>query len=169
MEMNVSIPVSFPDLSAFDDQSRIWLFQLDRPLSDEVCNLIYNDVKTYVDSWQSHGDKVQATTAVIANRFILLLADERNTSVGGCSTDVMMRFIQHLQAEYKVNLLDRFLVYYIDGEEILSANMHVLLQKIRNEELPADILIFDALITTKSEFDSNWVKPLNQSWVKRFL
>ncbi|HNA40812.1 MAG TPA: hypothetical protein PLP81_01885, partial [Saprospiraceae bacterium] len=85
------------------------------------------------------------------------------------STDVMMRFIQHLQAEYKVNLLDRFLVYYIDGEEILSANMHVLLQKIRNEELPADILIFDALITTKSEFDSNWVKPLNQSWVKRFL
>ncbi|HND17079.1 MAG TPA: hypothetical protein PLQ17_09325, partial [Saprospiraceae bacterium] len=87
----------------------------------------------------------------------------------GCSTDVMMRFIQHLQAEYKVNLLDRFLVYYIDGEEILSANMHVLLQKIRNEELPADILIFDALITTKSEFDSNWVKPLNQSWVKRFL
>ncbi|HMV24388.1 MAG TPA: hypothetical protein PKA71_08680, partial [Saprospiraceae bacterium] len=65
--------------------------------------------------------------------------------------------------------LDRFLVYYIDGEEILSANMHVLLQKIRNEELPADILIFDALITTKSEFDSNWVKPLNQSWVKRFL
>lgn len=169
MQMNIATPVHLPDLSEFDDQSRIWLFQFDRPLSDDVCSIMFSDIKAYVDSWQSHGDKVKSACGIIANRFMFLLADEADTSVGGCSQDVMMRFIQHLQAQYKINLLDRFLINYIHEDEIITTNMHDLIKRIQNSELPADVLIFDSLVNTKYELENNWIKPLNASWVNKFL
>jgi hypothetical protein len=169
MEVLQNIIIKYPDFSDFDNQSRIWVFQLDKPISDDILININKDIEQYTSTWRSHGTLVKSSGVVISNRFLVLIADENDTSVGGCSQDNMMRFIQQLQADYSVNLLDRFLIYYIDNNEIKFLQMNDLLEKIRNKSLDENTLIFDSLIKTKSEFEDSWIKPFNQSWVNRFL
>jgi signal transduction histidine kinase len=38
----------------------------------------------------------------------VLIADENEVSVSGCSIDSSVKFIQHLQSEYQLNFFDRF-------------------------------------------------------------
>ena len=161
--------IDLPDFSSFHDESRVWIFQTDRSLNDLEVKNVQRDVFHYIRTWKSHGSEVKSDCDVISNRFIVLIADETYTTVGGCSQDSLMRFIQQLQEDYGIDLLNRLLVAYFDGNEIEVLHKDRLVDLIASGELSTDLLMFDNLVQNKKDFLNSWIKPISESWVKRFL
>lgn len=161
--------MDFPDFEYFHSDSRVWIFQADRFLNDLEVRNIQTDVSNYIQTWKSHGSEVKADCDVIAHRFIVLIADESYTAIGGCSQDNMMRFVQQLQDDYGIDLLNRFLVAYLDGNQIEVVHKDKLIEMIQSGELSAQTMMFDNLVQNKHDFQKNWLKPISASWVNRFL
>src|SRR6202012_4843064 len=105
----------------FSEQSRVWIYQSDRELSDEQVKQVLNQLNLFAAEWTAHNHQLKAKAEVRYNRFLILIVDESQAGASGCSIDSSVRFIKQLEAEHHINLLDRFNLAYREGNEVLSA------------------------------------------------
>ncbi len=157
------------DTEGFDDNSRIWIYQADRLLTNEEIDTLKHNLKQFTNSWTSHSMKVKAAADVFYNRFIVFIADESQASVGGCSQDSLMREVQSIQNQYNINLLDRLNVAILDKTGITIYHKDELVKEVNKGSILRDTLLFDNLVNTKKQFENDWLKPINTSWLNRFL
>ena len=54
-------------------------------------------LENFVANWKSHGAKVKGYATVLYGQFILIMADETATTVGGCSTDSSVHVIKAIE------------------------------------------------------------------------
>ena len=149
--------------------ARVWIFQSNKVLSDvEVINI--NKVGLdFVEGWKAHGASLKASFDILYNRFIIIAVDEKQASVGGCSIDSAIHFIKELEKQYNLNLLDRMQVAYRNGNEIFSCNLSEFEKLVAQNIVNESTIVFNNMVSTKSELDSNWELDLKQSWQGRVL
>ena len=157
------------DTEGFDDNSRIWVYQSDRELNEEELLTLKADLKLFTNSWTSHSMKVKAAADVFYNRFIVFIADETQATVGGCSQDSLMRAVQSIQNQYNINLLDRLNVAILDNSGVSVYHKDDLVNEINSGKISKDTFLFDNLVNTKYQFEKEWLKTVNTSWLNRFL
>ncbi len=61
----------------------------------------------FVARWQSHGDKVKGYANLIFGQFLIIMADETQARVSGCSTDSSVRLVKDIEQKFKVDMFDR--------------------------------------------------------------
>jgi hypothetical protein len=92
--------------SGYSPASKLWIFQASAPLqSHQVA--IEARLQPFIQSWLSHGAVVQGSYLLVADRFLLIAADEAAGSVSGCSTDGLMRTVKALGSELDLDFFDR--------------------------------------------------------------
>ena len=157
------------DLQAYDDESRVWIYQADRPF-DEVDLVAANqDIEVFCEQWTSHNRELKATGSVINDLFVLLLVDETKAPTSGCSIDKSVQFVKKLEQKYNRRLLDRGQVAYLDDQEqIHTIPLSQLKEAVQDGRLNMETKVFDNLVATRKDFDRRWVVPLGESWMKRF-
>jgi len=74
--------------------SRVWIYQATRIFSIQEALEIEDRLEQFTQNWQSHGAPVKAVGLLLFGQFIVLIADETNIPVGGCSTDSSVREIK---------------------------------------------------------------------------
>ncbi len=151
------------------DTTRVWVYQANRPFRDEDIPAVREKVRAFAQSWVSHNRQLRAHADVLHNRFIVLMVDEGQADASGCSIDKSVYFLKQLQAEYGVNLFDRMVFSYKDGEEVITVPREEFTRLYQEGKINDDTLVFDTLVNTKGALDENWLKPLSQSWHKRMV
>ncbi len=149
----------------FDDNSRVWVYQSNRHFSVKEALQIQEQLENFSKEWSSHGSAVNSYANLFFRQFIILMADESNVKVGGCSTDSAFRFIKNLEKEYDVQLLDRQTVAFIVNEKIQLEPLADVNFSIENDFITPDTLYFNNTILTKKELLNNWIIPLKDSWL----
>ncbi|PCJ86026.1 MAG: ABC transporter ATPase [Flavobacteriales bacterium] len=144
--------------------SRVWIYQSNREFSDAEVNEINQKANEFVANWGSHGKELQAAIEVFHNRFVVVFVDEQHTSASGCSIDKSVHFMQQMEKDYGINLFDRMQVAYVDDEEIKTSHLNEL-KALSFEEGLGETPIFNNLVATKAEFETNWEVPLKDSWL----
>src|SRR5271165_5421624 len=96
----------------FSENSRVWVYQANKKLSDNEANQMQNDLNSFTTSWTAHNHQLKAKGEVRYNRFIILTVDESQAGASGCSIDKSVHFIKHLEQQFNINLLDRFNLAY---------------------------------------------------------
>jgi len=159
--------INFQDLipKEFDDNSRVWVYQSSRAFSVSETLEIENLLQNFSKEWCSHGDSVQGYANLFFGQFIIIMADETNIKVGGCSTDSSVRMIKNLEQDYNVELLDRQMLAFIIKERIQLVPLEDLNFAIENESVNFDTLYFNNTILTKKELLSKWIIPVKHSWL----
>ncbi len=157
------------DFNELSDNSRVWVYQCNRSLTDEEINKISRDIETFLDSWVAHGQNLQTAYLIKYKRFIIISVDENQASASGCSIDSMVHFIQSLEKEYEVDLLDKMNVSYKHGEHIAFKPLLDFKKMVKQRAVNAKTIVFNNLVTTKQEFNDFWEIPLKDSWHSRFL
>jgi len=156
--------------SEMPDHSRVWVYQSDRELTDIEANEIRRKAAMFLMEWSSHGNLMKAAIDAVYNRFIVLLVDERTAQASGCGIDKSVRFMQQLEQDYKINLFDRMLVAYRDAEtKIHTVKLYHFEQMMERGELTGENIIFNNLISDKTEFLSKWEVPVKNSWHARMI
>ncbi len=153
----------------FNDNSRVWIYQCNRLFTLSEALQIEELLEDFTKSWQSHGAKVKGYANLFFGQFIILMADETATGVGGCSIDSSVRLIKNIEQDYNVNLFERQMLAFVIKERIQLLPMEQLNYAIENGFINTDTLYFNNTVQTKKELLSNWIIPVKQSWLaKRF-
>lgn len=157
------------DFDKLSDESRLWIYQSNRSFTDEEIQQISKDIETFLEAWVAHGQELKTAYLLKYKRFIIISVDESQSSASGCSIDTMVRFIQGLEQEYHVDLLDKMNVSYKHGEFVAFKPLLDFKKMVKQKAVNANTIVFNNLVNTKQEFEDYWEVPLIDSWHSRFL
>ncbi|MBK7340698.1 MAG: hypothetical protein IPQ10_00525 [Saprospiraceae bacterium] len=157
------------DFLGFPEDSRVWIFASDKRIDDSKISDLYERVQQFVQNWSSHGTQLRASGGVIHNYFVILMVDEDINKPGGCSIDSSVHFIKSLENEFQLHFFDRQLLYYIFEDEVKVVTVDELTDLYKSGGVKNDTLFFDLLVKSKSEFNQFWLKPLQNSWHRKFV
>lgn len=151
------------------DSSRVWIYQANRSFTTEELEEIQSRLDQFVTKWTAHGADLQAGYLIKYKRFIILALDQEMNAATGCSIDASVHFIQQLEQEYNVDLLDKMNVSYKQGEFIAYKNLSDFRKMAKEKAVSPKTIVFNNLVNNKAEFLSDWEVPASESWHKRFL
>lgn len=151
------------------NNSRVWVYQASRKLSDEEVVTLKPRTEKFLDSWTAHGSDLEAGFEVRYNRFIVLGLNQANASASGCSIDASVKFIQTLEKEFDIDLLDKMNVTFYNGEFIAHKSLSDFRKMAKARSVSANTVVFNNLVNTKAEYLENWEVPAKESWHNRFL
>ena len=149
--------------------TRVWIYQCDRKLSDSEIEAIKEQGDNFIDGWAAHGEKLEAAFEVLHSQFLLIFADEKQAEASGCSIDRSLHFIKNLEQEYSISLLNRTLVAYKVDEEIVTLPQEEFVELVAQGTLSKDTIVFNNLVTTKQDLETKWQVPLKKSWHKDLI
>ena len=163
--------LNYQDLipTEFDDNSRVWVYQSNRPFDMTEAMQIENLLLEFCKEWNSHGSSVKGYANLFFGQFIIIMADESMTKVGGCSTDSSVRLIKKIEQDYKVNLTDRLLLAFIIKDQINLFSLEEINLALEDTLITSDTLYFNNTILTKKELMTNWIIPVKDSWLAKRL
>ena len=158
-ELKINIP------SSFSPQSRIWIYQINRTLSEQETLIAEKMLQSFTNKWSSHGKVVNGKGLVILNHFILLIADESSFAVSGCSTDSSVRLMKEIEKELNINLFDRQTLAFYIGEEIVTMPLSDLKESLEKSIVTSRTLYFNNVIGRLEELNQKWLIPVQESWL----
>lgn len=157
------------DLIALDDSSKVWIYQADREFTYDELDVIRPELQQFLEDWTSHNNQLMTYGNIFHRRFIAIFVDETLSGASGCSIDASVRYVKSLEQQYNVSLMGRDQVAIMVDEEISTFPLNNLPDEVESKRINNETFVFDNLVKTKGAFLTEWIKPLEQSWHKRFL
>lgn len=158
--------IPFEDLPG---DSKIWIYQANRKLSDNEVLEITDATRDFVENWAAHGTSLEASFIIKYNRFIILAVNQDFHAATGCSIDSSVQFIQNLETKYEIDLLDKMNVTYKTGEFIAFKTLIEFKQLAKSKSVSENTIVFNNLVNTIEEWQDFWEVPANESWHSRFF
>lgn len=149
--------------------ARVWVYQSNRQMADAEVDSIKKSGQLFLKDWAAHGANLKSSLDVLYNRFVVIAVDEQQALASGCSIDKSVRFIKDMEQQLNINFFDRMQVAYRDNNDIVACSISEF-EKLASQKLvDGSTIVFNNMVTTKQEFDSQWEIPLKQSWQSRVL
>ena len=148
----------------FSENSRVWIYQSDKKLADEVVQQLQIQLDNFTRQWTAHNNQLKAKAEIRYNRFIILMVDESQAGASGCSIDKSVHFMQWLEKEFKITLFDRFNLAYRDGDEVLSLPRHGFEELLKRGKLNKESIVYNNLVQNLAELNTKWEVPFKDSW-----
>ena len=148
----------------FSENSRVWVYQSDRELTDNEALQIKVLLDNFTTGWTAHNNQLKARAEIRYNRFIILIVDESQAGASGCSIDKSVHFMQQIEAQFGINLFDRFNLAYRKGSEVLSAPRAQFEELLKQGNINTDTIVFNNLVQNLTELENKWEVPFKNSW-----
>ncbi len=155
--------------SELPEDARIWIYQSNRPFTNEEAAAVKAACETFLSSWTAHGNDLHAGVDMPYNRFIIFGLDAQQGGASGCSIDSSVRFIQSLEAQYNVDLLDKMNVTYKQGLHVAHKTLIDFKKMAKDRSVSTNTIVFNNLVTTKAEYENYWEVPASESWHGQFM
>ena len=159
----------FTEYNSLPNTSRIWVYQANREFTANELEKINKTATEFINNWTRHGDDLKGSFTVKYNQFLVLAVDESFNNVSGCSIDASVRFVQELEKEFTIDLMDKMNVSFKDGDIINLVRLPDFQQYAKEEKIKASTIVFNNMVTTKEELETKWEVPASESWHARFL
>lgn len=161
--MNLEFKQLLPE--DFDDQSRVWIYQSSRLFSLGEALELEVEINQFCEQWSSHGADVKAYGNLFFGQFVVLLADESQAGVSGCSTDSSVRFIKSLEQKYQVDFFNRTNLAFVIKDKIQLLPLNQLHYAFEHGFIEPNTLYFNNVVLTKAALENSWIIPVKDSWL----
>lgn len=161
----VDLPTILP--KNFDPQSRVWVYQANRTFTMGEIFELEPLLEDFVASWNSHGAKVKGYATVLYGQFIIIMADETATTVGGCSTDSSVHVIKAIEQLTGVQMFNRTLLAFYIKDKVQTIPQAQLNYALENGLITMETLYFNNLVSTKAALETDWLQPISKSWLAK--
>ncbi|AZJ32047.1 hypothetical protein SAMN05444344_1898 [Tenacibaculum mesophilum] len=159
----------FTEYKELPQNARVWVYQSNREFTQEEVELISAKALLFIDNWTRHGDDLKGSFTIKYNQFLVLGVDENFNNASGCSIDASVRFIQELEKELELDLMDKMNISFKDGDNINIVKLPEFQNFAKEQKITAKTVVFNNMVNTKEDFETKWEVPANQSWHARFL
>ena len=151
------------------NNSRIWIYQSNREFTKKEVEYISIKAQDFINQWTRHGDRLKGSFTIKYNHFLALAVDESFTTISGCSIDSSVRFVKELESELNLDLMNKMNVTFKDKNRINSVKLFNFQQFVKEGKVTPETIVFNNIVSSKTDFESNWEIPAKDSWHKRFL
>jgi len=159
----------FTPYNNLPDNSRVWIYQSDREFTEEEVKFISESATKFIEQWTRHGDNLKGSFVIKYNQFLILAVDENFKNVSGCSIDASVRFIQGLEKELKLDLMNKMNVSFKVEDRINIVKLAVFQKFAKEQKITKETKVFNNMVQTKSAVETDWEVPAEKSWHQRFL
>ncbi len=151
-------------------KAKVWIYQSSDPFNAADAEKISSITSDFVKNWAAHGTGLTADSQIFFNRFICLFVDESAQGASGCSIDSSVHFIQNLEKQFGISLMNRTDVAYVDAQgDIKLIDLYQLKDAATKGDISDKTFVFNNLVRTKEEMENFWLTPISESWHKRML
>jgi hypothetical protein len=157
------------DFNTLPEESKVWVYQANRSFSEEELQEITEKLSVFVENWSAHGTGLEAGFNIKYKRFIILAVNQTGQSATGCSIDASVHFIQQLEKDYNVDLMDKMNVSYKQGEFIAHKTLVDFKKMAKDRAVTEKTIVFNNLVNNIGEFNESWEVPASESWHNRFF
>ena len=158
--------ISFENLPP---ESRVWIYPSNRPFGADECEKLKAAIENFLDQWTAHNQSVEAAYELPYNRFIVIGINQEQVKASGCSIDASVRFIQALEKEFDLVLLDKMNVTFKQGEYLTHKSLSDFKALVKNKSVTSNTLVFNNLVDTVAAYRNFWEVPAAESWHNRFF
>lgn len=150
-------------------ESRVWIFQTDKVFEAHDREEIQQLMARFVAEWTAHNHSLNAASGVYHDRFLVFMVDEQLIGASGCSLDKLTHFVQSLDQKFGMDSFNRMQFAWVDKDQIKLADAQAFREMYASGIINNDTKVFDHLVSNKSAFEQSWIKPLSESWHRRFV
>ena len=157
---------------AFDylpPQARVWVYQASRPLTEAELVPLLPRLAAFAEEWTSHGRQLAAAAQFLHRQFLVIGLDEAVAGASGCSIDASVRFVQELEQQLGVALLEKSRMAFLTEGRLRLLTRPELRAAIAAGEVTADTPYFNNTLTTKGELVEHWPAPAGQTWLAGYF
>lgn len=144
--------------------SQIWIYQANRTIAHHERKELHEKTIAFLTTWTTHGAPLRSSGIILHDRFFIL-ATEVYPRITNCAVDTSIRFIQKIEQEFDISLLDRTrIMIKIDGQTHVIPISQVM-TSIKEGTIGGDTLFFDNTITRKEALTHRWLVPIKSTWL----
>lgn len=159
----------FTEYKNLPNNSRVWIYQSDREFNTKEIAFISAKAEDFINQWTRHGDDLKGSFTIKYNQFLVLAVDESFNNVSGCSIDSSVRFVQQLENELQLDLMNKMNITFKDNDTINLVKLSDFQRFAKEKKITLETIVFNNMVHTKEDFESSWEVPAKESWHKRFL
>ena len=148
--------------------NKVWTYILSKPLSENELSDLKKDGLQFISDWTAHENKLSGSVEIFKNKILIVKVDETVNAASGCSIDKLTRFIKEIEKKYSIELLNRFLVAYKNGDGIEVIHATKIKELIQNKNISTETIIYNSAVSNEIEFNS-WEQPLHETWLNKYL
>ena len=157
------------DFKSLPDESRVWIYQANRSFSDSEIKEIEEKLDVFIGNWTAHGSDLESGYLIKYKRFIVIGLNQNLNKATGCSIDASVHFIQQLEKDYQVDLMDKMNVSYKQGDFIAYKTLADFRKMAKDQAISKNTIVFNNLVNNIAEFNEFWEVPASESWHARFI
>jgi hypothetical protein len=159
----------FTEYKNIPNNARIWIYQSNREFTPKEVDFISTKTQQFINSWTRHGDDLKGSFTIKYNQFLVLAVDEGFNNVSGCSIDSSVHFIQQLQNDLNIDLMDKMNVTFKDNDIVNLVKLSDFHRFVKEEKITKKTIVFNNMVNTKEDFEQKWEVPAKESWHNRFF
>jgi hypothetical protein len=157
------------DFDSLKNSSRVWVYQANREFSNNEEEEITLKIKSFIATWKVHGKDLKASYQIKYHQFIVIAVDEDFNEVSGCSIDASVNLILKLEQSLKLDLTNKLNVSFKDNNNINVVSLLDFKNFVKQQKITENTVVFNNMVATKGDFESQWEVPAIDSWHKRFF
>lgn len=157
------------NFDSLEGTSKIWIYQSNREFSEKEIAEISQNLENFIGAWKRHGDDLKASYQIKYNQFIVIAVDENFNEVSGCSIDASVNLIKQFEQKFAVDLTNKLNISFKDNHNINVVSLADFQNYAKQQKITSNTVVFNNMITNKSDFEQNWEVTADKSWHKRFL
>lgn len=158
--------VNFDQLSP---ESKIWIYQADKPFSEDQEKWLFQELHSFTNNWDSHGNPLTSSFQIRNHQFIILGVEGNVYEASGCSIDKSVALIKQFENKLNSTLLDRSQVMIVNKDKLQLIPFKELKDKVQSNILTPETLVYNNTITQMSELANNWLKPAKETWISKYF
>ncbi len=157
--------MDFSEFKGLTDQARVWIFGLERSLTDAETQRLEEGLTQFAATWNSHKVPVRATFKIALNRFVIIAA-ESTDGVSGCSIDSMVRNLKSLQDSMGLGAPKGNLIFFADaGGNVQSVDHLSFYDIVDSGQIQPQTRVFDTLVQDLGQLRAGRFEPsFEESW-----
>jgi hypothetical protein len=152
------------------DESRIWVFGSDRPLTNGDAERLLGEVDRFLNQWKAHGVPLTCARDWRDEHLLTVGVDRTQENASGCSIDGLFRVLQGIERPLGTRLVGGGRVFYraSDGS-VQCVERGGLPQLAATGVIGADTRVFDTGLTNAGDWRDHFEAPARESWVGKLL
>ncbi len=154
--------------SPLPDESRLWLFALDRPLDAEDRTRLESALTEVLGNWRHKGHVYEGAWELIDDRLLAIAEPNMATNPSGCAIDGMIRKVHRLVEDAHVKLMDESSVVVGGSEGLVSYPKTQLGDLLAAGKLGPETPVLDLALFNVGQLRQGLLeKPLARTWIGR--
>lgn len=138
--------------TGFAEESKLWVFGLDRSISNVEKEQLVNSLKSFLATWKAHGASVVGDVFVDFDRFIVISADSGSADTSGCSIDALFREVSAAAKLINAKLLSGSHVFFRHDGEVQVEQRDKFANGVAQGKYDDTLPVFDLTITSLKEY-----------------